>query len=116
MLQIMALVLLPAGLLWSWNVGPGVASELDQLRQLLPTLPSNSLLVGDCFFQGYQLYTDILRAKASFLVRLSSKTNLYVDHECSLERFKDGEVILLARTNRPGQRQTAVEAACDSDT
>jgi hypothetical protein len=91
MLQIMALVLLPAGLLWSWNVGPGVASEHDQLRQLLPTLPGNSLLVGDCFYQGYDLYRDILQAKASFLVRASSKTNLYVDHERPLERFKDGE-------------------------
>jgi hypothetical protein len=92
MLQIMALVLLPVGLLWSWNVGPGVASEHDQLRQLLHTLPSNSLLVGDCFYQGYDLYRDILQAKASFLVRASSKTNLYVDHERPLERFKEGEV------------------------
>jgi hypothetical protein len=92
MLQIMALVLLPTGLLWSWNVGPGVASEHDQLRQLLPTLPSNALLVGDCFFQGYKLYTDILQAKASFLVRLSSKTHLYVDRERPLKRFREGIV------------------------
>jgi hypothetical protein len=92
MLQLMALVLLPAGLLWSWHVGPGVASEHDQLRKLLPTLPSNTLLVGDCFFQGYQLYSDIVKAKASYLVRLSSKTNLYVDHERPLEQFKDGVV------------------------
>jgi hypothetical protein len=92
MLQIVALVLLPAGLLWSWNVGPGVASEHDQLRQLLPTLPSHTLLIGDCFFQGYQLYKDILNAKASFLTRLSSKTYLYVDRERPLERFREGIV------------------------
>jgi Transposase DDE domain len=92
MLQIMALVLLPTGLLWSWCVGAGVASEHDQLRQLLPTLPSSTLLVGDCFYQGYQLYSDIIQAKASFLVRLSGKASFYVDRERSQKRFKDGNV------------------------
>ena len=92
MLQILALVLLPAGLLWSWNVGPGVANEHEQLRSLLPTLPRDTLLVGDCFYQGYQLYVDILRTPASFLVRLSSKTHLYSDRAQPLKRFREGLV------------------------
>ena len=35
MLMISALVLLPAGLLWAWQVGSGNASEHDLLRQCL---------------------------------------------------------------------------------
>src|SRR5437588_14353 len=77
LLMVGALVLLPAGLLGSWAVGPGTASEHDLLRQLLPSLPRGTLLVADAFYQGYDLYTDLLRAKASFLVRLSSKSQLY---------------------------------------
>jgi hypothetical protein len=92
MLMIGALVLLPAGLLWSWAVGPGNASEHDLLRQALPTLPRGTLLVGDAFYQGYALYQDILRAQASFLVRLSSKSQLYTDQRRPLPRFTEGLV------------------------
>ena len=92
MLMVGALVLLPAGLLWSWAVGPGTASEHDLLRQLLPTLPRGTLLVADAFYQGYDLYTDLLRARASFLVRLSSKSQLYTETRQPLERFREGLV------------------------
>jgi hypothetical protein len=92
MLMVGALVLLPAGLLWSWAVGPGTASEHDLLRQQLPTLPRGTLLVADAFYQGYDLYTDLLRAKASFLVRLSSKSQLYTQTRQPLERFREGLV------------------------
>jgi hypothetical protein len=92
MLFLTALVLLPAGLLWSWCVGPGTASEHDQLRQLLPTLPRGTLLVADAFYQGYDLYAAILQAKASFLVRLSSRSQLYTDRDVPLRRFRQGLV------------------------
>jgi len=87
-----ALVLLPLGLLWSWRLGKGTASEHRHLRQLLSTLPRRALLVADAFYQGYELYTDILAAKASFLVRLSSRTHLYKEGGVRLERFRQGLV------------------------
>jgi hypothetical protein len=85
-----ALVLLPLGLLWSWRLGKGTASEHQHLRQLLPTLPARALIVADSFYQGYDLYQDILAAEASFLVRLSSRTRLYKDGQVRLERFRQG--------------------------
>lgn len=93
MLMIGALVLLPAGLLWSWTVGPGHASEHDLLRQLLGTLPRCALVVADAFYQGYDLYRDILQAQASFLVRLSSRSQLYTTQRVPLPRFGEGEVL-----------------------
>jgi Transposase DDE domain len=92
MLFVTARVLLPAGLLWSWCVGPGTASEHDHLRQMLTALPRGTLLVADAFYQGYDLYAEILRAKASFLVRLSSRSQLYTDKRVPLQRFRAGLV------------------------
>jgi len=113
MLYVTALVLLPAGLLWSWVVGPGTASEHEHLRQMLSTLPRCTLLVADCCFQGYQLYRDILQAKASFLVRLSSKTHLYVDRQQPLERFREGIVYYWPKTaHEHGQPPLKLRLIC----
>jgi hypothetical protein len=92
MLYITSLVLLPAGLLWSWCVGPGTASEHHQLRQLLPTLPRCALLVADACYLGYDLFTDILQAKAAFLVRVSSRAYLYTQTRQPLSRYREGLV------------------------
>src|SRR6266436_577184 len=85
--HVSALVLLPLGLLWSWCLGKGTASEHDHLRCLLSTLPQRALIVADAFYQGYELYTAILAAKASFLVRVSSRSRLYTAQGIRLDRF-----------------------------
>jgi hypothetical protein len=90
--MVSALVLLPAGLLWAWALGPGNASEHTLLLQLLPTLPRKTLLVADAFYQGYDLYTALAQAQVSFLVRASSRSHLYTDQERPLERFREGLV------------------------
>jgi hypothetical protein len=91
-IYVSALVLLPLGLLWSWRLGRGTASEHDHLRRLLPTLPTRALIVADAFYQGYDLYAALLAANASFLVRLSSRSRLYKDGAVRLERFRQGLV------------------------
>jgi hypothetical protein len=87
-----ALVLLPLGLLWSWRLDKGTASEHQHLRQLLPTLPEQSLLVADALYLGYDLYRSILQAGAGFLMRMSSRANLYTETCTPLERFREGWV------------------------
>jgi hypothetical protein len=94
MLQVTALVMLPMGLLWAWCVGPGTASEHDQLRQLLPTLPRCTLLVADACYLGYDLYRQILNAKADFLVRGSSRAYLYTERNECLKHYREGVVYL----------------------
>ena len=88
MVYLSALVLLPLGLLWSWRLGKGTASEHNHLRCLLNTLPQRALIVADAFYQGYELYAAILEAKASFLVRLSSRSRLYTAQGVRLDRFR----------------------------
>jgi len=88
MAYVSALVLLPLGLLWSWRLGKGTASEHDHLRSLLGTLPQRALIVADAFYQGYALYRDILASGASFLVRLSSRSRLYTADHVPWDRFR----------------------------
>jgi hypothetical protein len=92
MVYLSTLVLLPAGLLWSWRLGKGTASEHDHLRRLLPTLPPRALVVADAFYLGYDLFAALTRAGASFLVRLSSRAYLYTEAEVPLGRFREGLV------------------------
>ena len=92
MVYLTALVLLPLGLPWAWRWGKGTASEHTHLRDLLPTLPERSLLVADAGYLGYELFAAILRAGASFLVRLSSRAYLYTDTQTPLQRFREGIV------------------------
>jgi Transposase DDE domain len=86
------LVLLPLGLLWSWRLGKGTASEHAHLRQLLPTLPERSLLVGAAGYLSYDLYRSILHAQAAFLARMSSRAYLYTEAHLPLKRFREGWV------------------------
>lgn len=102
MLQVTTLVLLPLGVLWSWCVGPGIMGEHDQLRQLLPSLPQCALLVADAGYLGYDLYADIGRVGAEFLVRVSSRAYLYTEKKQPLKRYREGRVYYW-----PGQARKA---------
>jgi Transposase DDE domain len=85
-----AVVHLTTGVPWSWCLGKGNAAERDHLRRLLPTLPGLALVVADAGFDGYDLAVSILDSGASFLIRMSSKSHLFVDRPVDLERFRQG--------------------------
>jgi hypothetical protein len=91
-LYVSTLVLLPLGLLWSWRLGKGTASEHQHLTHMLPMLPQRSLLVCDAGYVSYDLYQNILGAKAAFLVRMSSRAYLYTEARMALKRFREGWV------------------------
>jgi hypothetical protein len=92
MLWLTALVHLGTGMLWSWRLGKGNASEQHHLIHLLQTLPRSALLVCDAGYLGYDLLRAILHAHASFLIRMSSRAHLYTTGKVKLERFREGIV------------------------
>lgn len=104
MMYLTTLVLLPLGLLWSWRLGKGTASEHDHLRRLLPTLPVRSLVVADAFFLGYDLFTAVQAAGASFVVRLSSRAHLFTLTQVGLEKFREGLVYYWPQAARDAGR------------
>jgi DDE family transposase len=91
-LWVTAVVHLTTGVPWSWRLGKGNASERDHLRQLLPSLPGLALIVADAGFDGYDLAVAILDSGASFLIRMSSKTHLFVDELTDPGQFQQGWV------------------------
>jgi hypothetical protein len=87
-----AVVHLSLGLLWSWRLGKGNANEREHLRQLVPTLPADTLLVTDAGYPGYDVLQTLLKNGVSFLMRLSSKAPLYATERVALGRFREGLV------------------------
>jgi hypothetical protein len=91
-LWVTAVVHLTTGVPWSWWLGKGNASERDHLRRLLPTLPERALVVADAGYNGYDLARAILASGASFLIRMSSKVDRFVDQPTDPTRFGQGQV------------------------
>jgi hypothetical protein len=87
-----AAVHLTTGVPWSWWLGRGNASERDHLERLLPSLPKKALVITDAGYDGYDLAVAILASGASFLIRMSSKTHLFVDRLTDPESFSQGRV------------------------
>src|SRR5439155_2747557 len=72
-LWVTAVLHLGSGVLWSWRLGGGGASERAHLRRLLATLPRGALLVADAGYVGYELMAALEAAPVAFLLRVSSR-------------------------------------------
>ena len=91
-LWLTALVHLRSGVLWSWRLGKGTASEREHLRRLLPTLPRGALVVADAGYVGYELARALRAARVDFLIRVSSQAALYARGRTTAARWRDGLV------------------------
>ena len=78
--------------MWSWRLGPGTADERTHLRQLLATLAPRALIVADAAYMGYELARAIVSSRRSFLLRLSSKADLYTAERAELTTWSEGPV------------------------
>jgi Transposase DDE domain len=87
-----AFVHLSTGLLWSWHLGPGTADERVHLKRLLATLSPVALIVADAAYMGYELAWAILQSQRSFLLRMSSKIDLYTLEHQTLKTWSEGPV------------------------
>ena len=87
-----AFVHLSTGLLWSWQLGPGTADERVHLQRLLATLSPAALIVADAAYMGYELAWAILQSRRSFLLRMSSKIDLYTLEHATLKTWSEGPV------------------------
>jgi hypothetical protein len=91
-LWVTAVLHLGLGVLWSWRLGGGGASEREHLRLLRGTLPRGTLLVADAGYVGYHLLSGLQTAGRAFLVRLSSRAPLYVSDKSALRDYCEGPV------------------------
>ena len=89
---ITAVVHVATGLLWSWRIGKGDASERHHLQQLIRTLPSAALVVADAGYQSYLLTKAVVGAGFQMLVRASTQTTLYTAEKIPVSEWKEGVV------------------------
>jgi hypothetical protein len=75
-LYLTALWHMGTGLLWDYRVGPGTASELRHLEEMVPDLPPRALVVADAGFAGYPLCRRLHEAGHAFLLRVGSNRQL----------------------------------------
>lgn len=61
---------------WSWRLGGGDSSEREHLREMIPELPANTLLVADCGFVGYDFWSELLASGREFVIRVGGNVRL----------------------------------------
>ena len=99
------LIRLPTKMMWDWRQGPGDSSERDHLREMLPSLPKSSLLVGDIGFGRFDLLWQISHAHVAFVIRCGGCNTLLVEHtRQKIERSGDVRWVYLWPKNRRRQQ------------
>jgi hypothetical protein len=79
---------------WSWKLGPSNSSERAHVMELMAAgkFPKNTLFCGDAGFVGYPLWSEILRNRANFLVRVGANVNLLAE-SAEFQRQQHGLVL-----------------------
>jgi len=95
------LVHLPTKMMWDWRQGPGNSSERAHLREMIPSLPPSSLLVGDIGFGGFDLLGQLCKGQVAFVIRCGGCSTLLVEHtRQEIERQGDVRWVYLWPKNR----------------
>jgi len=71
-----AIVEVHTGLIWDWRMDRGRASERDHLLQMAPDLPAEALLLGDGYFVGFPIWSELDRLGKPFLIRAGGNVHL----------------------------------------
>jgi len=95
------LIHLPTKLIWDWRQGPGTSSERAHMREMMPSLPKSSLLVGDIGFGGFDLLWQLSNEQVAFVIRCGGSSTLLVEHtRQQIERQGDIRWVYLWPKNR----------------
>lgn len=103
-----SIVHLTLGFPWCWRLGKGgKASERSHLLQMLPWLPKLAMVVADAGYVGYDVVANLLLAKRSFLIRMSSHATFYTEADTPLTEFCEGIVYYWPKKQQ-GQGKPAI--------
>jgi hypothetical protein len=95
------LIHLPTKMMWDWRQGPGTSSERAHLREMIPSLPKGSLLVGDIGFGGFDLLWELSSGQVAFVIRCGGNSTLLVTHpRQGIERKGDVRYVYIWPKNR----------------
>jgi len=77
---------------WDWRLGSSDSSERQHLREMIPHLPADALVVADCGFVGYDFWSDLLASGRQFVIRVGGNVRLL--KKLGLVREANGTVYL----------------------
>jgi len=90
-----SIVHLTLGIPWCWRFGRGSkASERKHLRQMIPLLPKQALIVADAGFVGYDITRALLDANVQFLIRMSCNATFFTEKKRDVNTWREGAVYL----------------------
>jgi len=98
------------GLPWAWKIGKADASERNHLRQMIPLLPLNCLLVADAGFTGYDLWRLIIDTGHAILIRVGSNVRLLKNLGYHYE--KHGNIVYLWPKDKRDQEPLVLRLIC----
>ena len=77
---------------WTWRLGPSNSSERGHVSEMLKdgNFPKKTLFCGDAGFTGYPLWSEILRKRAHFLVRVGGNVSLLQE---SVHYKQEGNIV-----------------------
>ena len=61
---------------WDWRIGSSDTSEREHLREMVPHLPVDALIVADCGFVGYDFWSELLSSGRAFVIRVGGNVRL----------------------------------------
>jgi hypothetical protein len=61
---------------WDWRIGSSDTSEREHLRDMIPHLPANALIVADCGFVGYDFWSELIASGRAFVIRVGGNVKL----------------------------------------
>jgi hypothetical protein len=88
---------------WDWRIGPYDASERGHLREMIPDLPDDALVVADCGFVGYDFWSELLASGRQFVIRAGGNVRLL--RKLGRVRESHGTIYLWPDTARKRQQE-----------
>lgn len=96
-----------SGMLWSWRRdGVHGCGEPTQLRQMLPLLPQQAMLLADAGYTGYELLQSLIDRGNSFLIRVGSNVTLIKN--LGYVRFEGKQTVYLWPMDKQGRNKRSM--------
>jgi len=70
------LVHLNTWLPWNWRRGPGTDSERAHLKEMIPSLPPDAMLLADALYTSYELLRELTLKPCAFIIRAGGNVKL----------------------------------------
>ncbi len=88
-----AIVEVQTGLVWDWRLGKARSNEREHLREMVPELPDEALLLADGGFFGHPLWSLFDKHGKSFLIRVGGNASLIRDLFPDARVERQGDVV-----------------------